>query len=51
MFGILAVAVLVIVALIILGLVVHLLFSPWLWVAGIAIAAWFAFRPRRRSRV
>jgi hypothetical protein len=50
MSGILVVALLVIVALVILGLAVHLLFSPWLWVAGIAVAAWFAFRPRR-SRV
>jgi hypothetical protein len=38
--------VLAIVALIVLTLIVHVLFSPWLLVAAIAILAWIKFRPR-----
>ena len=34
-------------ALAVLGLAVHLLFSPWLLVAAIAVLAWIKFRPRR----
>ncbi len=29
-----------------LGFVAHLLFSPWLLVAAVAILAWVKFRPR-----
>jgi hypothetical protein len=43
--AIIAVALIVIVALTIVGFAVHLLFSPWLLVA-IAILAWIKFRPR-----
>ena len=43
--AILAVALIVIVALTIVGFAVHLLFSPWLLVA-VAILAWIKFRPR-----
>ena len=43
---ILALAVIVIVALTVLSLTVHFLFSPWLLVA-VAILAWIRFRPRR----
>jgi threonine/homoserine/homoserine lactone efflux protein len=50
MSGIIAVALLALVALVILGLAVHLLFSPWLLVVGIAVLAWIAFRPRRSRR-
>jgi len=50
MFGIIAVAFLAVVALIVLGIAVHLLFSPWLLVAAIAILAWVRFRPRRSHR-
>jgi hypothetical protein len=50
MFGILAVAFLAVVALIVLGIAVHVLFSPWLLVAAIAILAWIRFRPRRSHR-
>ena len=46
MFGIIAVALLAIVALIVLSVTVHLLFSPWLLVI-IAVLAWIKFRPRR----
>jgi hypothetical protein len=46
MFGIIAFAVIAIVALIVLSVTVHLLFSPWLLVI-IAVLAWIKFRPRR----
>ena len=39
-----------VVAVAILGLAVHLLFSPWLLVAAIAVLAWVKFRPRRSGR-
>jgi hypothetical protein len=44
--AIIAVALVVIVALTVIGFAVHLLFSPWLLVA-VAILAWIKFRPRR----
>jgi hypothetical protein len=49
MLGIIALVVVAIVALGILGLAVHMLFSPWLLVA-IAIVAWIKFWPRRSQR-
>jgi hypothetical protein len=39
-----------VVAVAILGLAVHLLFSPWLLVAAIAVLAWVKLRPRRSGR-
>jgi hypothetical protein len=50
MFGIIAVALLALVALIVLGVVVHLLFSPWLLVVAVALVAWIKFGPRRSRR-
>jgi len=47
--GIIALALIAVVALIILGFAVHVLFSPWLLVV-IAILAWVKFRPRRSHR-
>jgi hypothetical protein len=47
--AIIAVALIVIVALTIVGFAVHLLFSPWLLVA-VAILAWIKFRPRSSRR-
>jgi hypothetical protein len=44
--GIIVLILIAIVALIVLSLTVHLLFSPWLLVA-IGILAWIKFRPRR----
>jgi hypothetical protein len=44
--GIIALALIVVVALTVIGFAVHLLFSPWLLVV-IAILAWIKFRPRR----
>jgi len=49
MSGIIAVALLALVALVVLGLVIHLLFSPWLLLVGIAVLAWIVFRPRGRK--
>ena len=45
--GIIALALFVIVALIVLSVTVHLLFSPWLLLVAIAIIAWIKFRPHR----
>lgn len=47
--GIIALAVITIVALTVLSFTVHFLFSAWLLVA-IAILAWIKFRPRRSHR-
>ena len=49
MFGIIPLALLAIVAVIVLSVTVHLLFSPWLLVI-IAILAWVKFGPRRSHR-
>ena len=38
-----------VVALVILGLAVHILFSPWLLVV-VAVLAWIRFRPGRSKR-
>jgi hypothetical protein len=43
---IIALALLAIVALFVLSIAVHFLFSPWLLVV-IAVLAWIKFRPRR----
>lgn len=47
MFAIIAFVLIAIAALTVLGLAVHVLFSPWLLLAVIAILAWATFRPRR----
>ncbi len=47
--GIIALALIAVVALAILGFAVHLLFSPWL-LAAIAILAWIMLRSRRSRR-
>jgi hypothetical protein len=49
MYGIIALALIAVVALIVLSFVLHLLFSPLLLVV-IAIVAWLKFRPRSSSR-
>jgi hypothetical protein len=48
--GIILLALIAIVALIVLSFAVHLLFSPWLVLAAIAIVAWIKLRPRRSHR-
>jgi len=50
MLWIISLAVIAIVALVVLGLVLHLLFSPWLLVVLIAVVAWIKLRPRRSHR-
>jgi hypothetical protein len=45
MLGIIALVLVAIVALTILSVAVHVLFSPWLIVVAIAILAWIKFRP------
>jgi hypothetical protein len=47
--AIIALAFIVIVALAVLSITVHVLFSPWLLVA-VAVLAWIKFRPRRSHR-
>lgn len=50
MLGIIALALIVVAALIVLSFAVHVLFSPWLLVVGLAVLAWVKFRPRRSHR-
>jgi hypothetical protein len=47
--GIIALALIALVALTVLSFALHVLFSPWLLVA-VAILAWIKFRPRRSHR-
>ena len=48
--GIIAFAVIAIVALIVISVVVHFLFSPWLLLVAIAALAYYKFGPRRARR-
>ena len=48
--AIIALVLIAIVAVAVLGFAVHLLFSPWLLVAAVAILVWVRFRPRRSNR-
>jgi len=48
--GIIAVAFIAIVGLIILGVALHFLFSPWLLLAAVGIVVWIKLRPRRFRR-
>lgn len=50
MFALIALAVIAIVAVAVLGFAVHVLFSPWLLLAAIAIVALVKFGPRRSRR-
>jgi len=43
---IIALALIVILAVVIFGAVLHLLFSPWILLAAVAVIAWVKFRPR-----
>jgi hypothetical protein len=47
MLSIIALAVIAVMALVVLGLFLHLLFSPWLLVVVIGVLAWIKLRPRR----
>jgi hypothetical protein len=48
--ALIALVLIAIVAVAVLGFAVHLLFSPWLLVAAVAILVWMRFRPRRSNR-
>jgi hypothetical protein len=50
MLWILALVLIALVALAIVGFVVHLFFSPWLLVLAIGVLAWVTLRPRRFRR-
>ena len=45
--AIIALVLIAFVAVAVLGIAVHLLFSPWLLVAAVAVLVWMRFRPRR----
>jgi len=48
--AILAFVLIAILAVAVVGFAVHILFSPWLLVAAVAILVWMRFRPRRSNR-
>jgi hypothetical protein len=48
--AIVALIFIVILAVAILGFAAHLLFSPWLWVAALAVLAWAMLRSRHSRR-
>ena len=48
--AIIAFVLIAILAVAVVGFAVHLLFSPWLLVAAVAILVWMRFRPRRSNR-
>jgi hypothetical protein len=48
--AIIALVLIAILALAAVSVAVHLLFSPWLLVAAVAVLVWIRFRPRRSSR-
>ena len=48
--AIIALVLITIVALIIFSFAVHILFSPWLLLAAVALVAWIRFRPSRSRR-
>jgi hypothetical protein len=48
--GIIAFALIAIVALIVISAIVHFLFSPWLLVLAVAALAYYKFGPRRARR-
>ena len=45
--AIIAVVLIAILALTVLGIAAHILFSPWLLLVAIGILVWIKFRPRR----
>jgi hypothetical protein len=50
MLWIIALALIAVLAVIVVGFAVHLLFSPWLLVLAVAVVAWMKFRPRGSRR-
>jgi len=49
-FGIIALALIVVLAVTVVGFALHLLLSPWLWLVAIGVFAWVKFRPGRSRR-
>jgi hypothetical protein len=47
MLAIIALVLIALVAVSVVGFALHLLFSPWLLLAAVAIVAWIKLRPRR----
>jgi hypothetical protein len=47
MLWIIAIVLIAILALAVLGFILHVLFSPWLLLVGVGVLAWLKFRPRR----
>ena len=47
---IIGLALIVILAVVIFGAVLHLLFSPWILLAVVAVVAWVKFRPGGRRQ-
>ena len=47
---IIALVLIAVAAVLVVGFVVHLLFSPWLLLVAVAIVAWIKFRPRGARR-
>ena len=47
MLAIIAAVLVAILALAVLGFVVHVLFTPWLLLVAVGVLAWIKFRPRR----
>jgi hypothetical protein len=43
---IIALVLIAVVAFIVLGAAIHLLFSPWLLILAVVVIAWFKLRPR-----
>lgn len=48
--GILGLVLIAVVALIVLSIAVHVLFSPWLLLVALGVVVWLRFRPRRSHR-
>ena len=46
MLAIIALVLIAVAALAVLGLAVHVLFSPWLLLVALGVLAWVKFRPR-----
>jgi hypothetical protein len=45
--GLIVLVLMAIVALLVLGFAVHVLFSPWILLLAAGVLVWMAFRPRR----
>lgn len=48
--AVIALVIIAFIAVAVLGFAVHLLFSPWVLLAVVAVVAWMRFRPGRSHR-